>query len=35
MDIEQTNLCIKRVLGIPPSRARWIVLCVVLVAGAV
>jgi hypothetical protein len=35
MDTERTNLCIKRVVGILPGRARWIVLCVILVAAAV
>lgn len=34
MDTEQTNPSIERVLGVLRRRAQWILLCVVLVAGA-
>jgi len=34
MDTEQTNLSIEQVLGVLRRRAPWILLCVVLVAGA-
>ena len=34
MDTEQTNLSLERILGILLRRAPWIVLCLVLTAGA-